>query len=481
MRAYEFLSERPITEAPTKSSDRTQYNSELGCLVGMIEGATFDSFIAGKHEDKLVKPEEIVALAKAGKEGVDSKKWLYVKEKFNQWIDHGKIVQSKINYEGKLDWDGVGQGNKGKVADVKFGSGTHSGVSIKDDSGITLTNTTAKELGLDDENGDVFLTNQPKLYEKFKMAVLNSVFKLTKNNAVPERINPKGSAEIGKGIGNTHIRAIQWNNIDYLDDIGKKIKASAEKLAIDETFVWDEEWLKGGKLTKKDADAVKKQIPMFDNLPHLFPKDTYTVWFGAAKTWKRQSWTEEQLIAEAKKGNSKVQRVFGDWYQQLIHKKPENIIEEQKALFKAFADSTIETIQKTVTDPAVLSKLLQMAEKRPYYYYHSTSTKKKPEARGELYDVPGTGDTTAININLKPANPANQGYLVYKEVKGTSQMFHLYVVNDPDATGIVNVPSEDDCAIVQIFVRYANGLWAANPTVRIQSLKNPEHLLWNPI
>ncbi len=134
MRAYEFLSERPIEEGA--SSAETQYNSELGCMLGLIgANATIDELIKGDYNKFLINPNDLVAHAKNGKAK------LYNEKTMKNWIARGAAIKNNFPegaLTGKVGWDGVGQGNFGDVADVVFEDGTHSGISIKDTTGITL-------------------------------------------------------------------------------------------------------------------------------------------------------------------------------------------------------------------------------------------------------------------------------------------------------------------------------------------------------
>ena len=54
---------------------------------------------------------------------------------------------------------------------------------------------------------------------------------------------------------------------------------------------------------------------------------------------------------------------------------------------------------------------------------------------------------------------------------------------DADGTGqlfLANIgrAGSDEYATVDIYMRYANGMFAANPTIRVQSLKNPQYISW---
>jgi len=161
-----------------------------------------------------------------------------------------------------------------------------------------------------------------------------------------------------------------------------------------------------------------------------------------------------------------MQRVFGDWYQTAI-KNDKEVLAYQEKLFTEFSKLAITTIGEALEKPQALSKLLQMSESKPYYYYMPAGSKKAEK----LYEVPGTGDSSGININLQMASP-----IEYKEVSGTGQKFHVKVKNVANGE-----PGKDAYAVITLYIRYANGLFAENPTARVQELKGAEHLLWQSI
>lgn len=408
MRAKEFLIERPIHE--DESSSATQFNSELGCMLGFVSAdATFEKLLAGAYNSKLLNAEGIIAQSTK-----DQK--MYKQDYFNAWVKQGAVIKSKIKYNGKVGWDGVGQGNQGGVADVVFEDGaTHSGISIKESSGITLTNTSPKELGFD-YTGDIFQSYFAEHWAEWKTKVIDKVLAAAKGGRV---IGAPKTSHLG---GNDKIRAIQFNKQDHTDKAGT-----------------------------------------------VYPAGTYSIWYGKGPnkdSWKREPFKEEQIRKAALSGNSLMQRVFGDWYQTAI-KNDKEVLAYQEKLFTEFSKLAITTIGEALEKPQALSKLLQMSESKPYYYYMPAGSKKAEK----LYEVPGTGDSSGININLQMASP-----IEYKEVSGTGQKFHVKVKNVANGE-----PGEDAYAVITLYIRYANGLFAENPTARVQELKGAEHLLWQSI
>jgi len=84
----------------------------------------------------------------------------------------------------------------------------------------------------------------------------------------------------------------------------------------------------------------------------------------------------------------------------------------------------------------------------PYYYCTPKS----------LYYVPSAQE--AQDLVLKGIR--------YGEADGTSQLF-LADIGRADS---------DDAASLDIYMRYANGMFASNPTARVQSLRNPQFISW---
>jgi len=423
VRAYEFLSERPIEE--DKSSGATQFNSELGCMLGFVSAdATFENLINEEfheYDDFLINADGIKAQAIK-----DQKK--HKEDYFNAWVKIGADIKSKINYNGNVGWDGVGQGNKGGVADVVFeDDATHSGISIKEKSGVTLTNTSPKELGFD-YTGDIFKSYFEEYWLEWKQAVVDRVLQLAKSGRVIGA--PKTDSEgnpVKQSGGGEKLRAIQYNHDDHTDEAG-----------------------------------------------NVYEAGTYTIWYGKGpdiKTWRREAFKKDDIDEAIKAGNSLMQRVFGDWYQTAIAGAEPKAIAYQEKLFTAFTNKALEEMSKALAKPKTLSKLLQMSEEKPYYYYMPAGKSNRKVIPEKLYEVPGTGRDTGINVNLKLAGP-----IEYKPVKGTGQKYHVKVWNVANGE-----PGPDAYAVITLYIRYANGLFAENPTARVQELKGAEHLLWNPI
>jgi hypothetical protein len=405
MRANEFISEKLIDEG--ESSAATQYNSELGCLLGFLNPeANTKNFleVLADNKSKLINPGLVIQQA------TDNQK--LAKKGLNAWVKRGAWIKDKIGYSGKVGWDGVGQGNAGAVADVMFDSKTHSGISIKEKTGITLANTTPVVLGFE-YKGDIFQSYHGKEWETWKLKIVEAVLNLANDGRVHPTPDTKAGRAKAKLGGGDKIRAIQFNKQAHTDKAGNE-----------------------------------------------YPAGTYTIWYGKGTSesgWHRKPFKKEEIKKLAKEGNSLVQRVFGDWYQAELIKNP-TVISWQKALFKKFGETAIKTLNNTFAKkPEVLNKLLQMNEKKSYFYANDT----------KLYEVPAGKKAVKLQI---------VGDIVPAEADGSSQKFFVNVQNT--AEGDID-PSK--YATLELYIRYANGLFASNPTVRIQKLTNPQYLLWKLI
>ena len=144
--------------------------------------------------------------------------------------------------------------------------------------------------------------------------------------------------------------------------------------------------------------------------------------------------------------NALWQRVFGDWYQSNFQKYKDIM----RPLVKTISRSFKEIMGNALADSDKLKKLLQF-ENKPYYY----ATPKK------MYYVPSAD--AAGDLELKAID--------YDDPDGTSQLFKAKIGN----------VYSDDGAVIDIYIRFANGLFATNSTARVQSIKNPELIAWDLI
>jgi hypothetical protein len=170
--------------------------------------------------------------------------------------------------------------------------------------------------------------------------------------------------------------------------------------------------------------------------------NTYKCVGKASGDIKTIDWPADKILSNIET-NAPWQRPFGDWFQANWQTKKEYA----KPLFTAIARSYETIIESHLRTNQSLATMLRFGDK-PYYY----CTPKN------LYYVPSSSQ--AQDLELK--------HIRYGEADGTSQLF-LADIGRADS---------DDYATIDIYMRYANGMFASNPTVRVQSLKNPQFISW---
>lgn len=151
-------------------------------------------------------------------------------------------------------------------------------------------------------------------------------------------------------------------------------------------------------------------------------------------------------IMDAVDKNAKWQRVFGDWFQKNWSTKKGYATDLYQTVAKTFEVE----IEKALQDKNRIIRLLAF-EDAPYYY----ATPKS------LFYVPSADEFK--DIKLKG--------LRYSQPNGTSQKYIAFF----------GPPNGEEYAEVDIYIRYANGMFETNPTVRIQSLKKPQFLGWEKL
>ena len=354
-----------VVEA-NKGSGETRYNTELAMLTAFAGGSDLNSI----PDESLANPEKV-------KDEIKKVSKHYNEKKFQQWLNISNMYKEKIkthsgSLPAKYDW--VAGENQGAVADLVFVGHPTSGISIKDDTGITLNNLTPKTLGLETERGtDVLQKYADKEFKRFKIRVFNLM--MDEAEANPGKvIHPKPS---GKE------RSMMY------DDNLKKF-----------TIKYD------GGVLNLDRNEIIRTSP------------------------KNAPW----------------QRVFGDWYQSNFQKYKGTM----RPLIIKISKTFEEIISNTLTDSDSLKRVLQF-EDQPYYYV----TPKK------LYYVPAKEN--AGDLELKAVDFTNPD--------GTGLLFRAKIGNK----------QSDDGATIDIYIRFANGLFARNSTARVQNLRNPELIAWDLI
>ena len=212
-------------------------------------------------------------------------------------------------------------------------------------------------------------------------------------------------------------------------------------------------------LAQKEFDAMKKAI-FTDVLNDAMSKPDQPQNYGGTRQIVYNSQTQDFTVDGKQKSitatadqimaqignNANWQRVFGDWFQQNWQAKKEYAA----PLYKKVARLIELQLENALGDNEKLQRILQFAD-QPYYY---ATTKG-------LYLVPSIEE--AGDLQLKR--------VYYGEPDGTSQKF-IAEIGHPD---------NPKNAQVTVYIRYANGMFESNPTVRVQDLKNPENLAWEKI
>jgi len=155
--------------------------------------------------------------------------------------------------------------------------------------------------------------------------------------------------------------------------------------------------------------------------------------------------TEEELLNSVGK-NAKWQRVFGDWFQANWSSKKQYA----GPLYSSIAKTFEKVIEDSLQDRDKLVSTLAF-EDQSYFY----ATPKS------LYFVPSVKDLGDIKIKS----------IKYGDADGTSQKY----------LAEIGLPGSKENAAIIIYIRYANGMFETNPTVRIQGLRNPEHIGWQKL
>jgi hypothetical protein len=374
-----------------------RFNSEVGVLLGLLG---LDPATTGFDP---VNPENTIPAGKLSnpdKVYSDIKKLLpgvFSLEVLKGWYDYtvADIIPA-INKKGvelpdQYIW--AGGKNKGGPADIGFVGSNISGISIKDEGGITLANPSPTALGFAIKRGqDLFKIHAPAEWTAMKEKIFTMVLDIAENNA------------------------------------------------------------------KTETQAGKQPVPMNWN------RDKYSILFDVNTnmftiTGKKNITTTRTAIIGAAGGNASWQRVFGDYFVKHFDKKLAYPL--FKAVTQQFIDIMKPHLEGIDQSNANLLKLLQFGDKPMFYV-----------TPAELYYIPPTTDINMRTIQLISISPA------------------VAITDDPesgpDAVSLkfsakIGKPTSTDHATVDIYVRYANGMFETNPTARIQNLQNPVFMNWEKL
>jgi hypothetical protein len=179
--------------------------------------------------------------------------------------------------------------------------------------------------------------------------------------------------------------------------------------------------------------------------------DKYTIKFDPETqkytcTGKKNITTDAQTILNSVAKNAKWQRVFGDWFQANWQSKKHYAA----PLFNKIAGAFEIAIEEHLQQSSKITNMLRFG-KQPYFYVSTTG----------LYYVPGLDEVQDLKLKR----------LRYGAPDGTSQLF------------VAEIGREDsiESALLDIYIRYANGMFESNPTVRVQTLRNPQYISWEKL
>ncbi len=375
-----------------------RFNSEVGVLLGLLG---LDPSATGFDPSNPENTIPANTLSNPGKVYLDIKKHLpgvFSPEVLKGWYDYtvANIIPA-INAKGiqlpsQYTW--AGGKNKGGPADIGFVGSNISGISIKDEGGITLANPSPTALGFAIKRGqDLFKIHAPAEWTTMKEKIFTIVLDLAESAAKKETAIPGGKAI-----------PMNWN---------------------------------------RDKYSI-----VFDVNTNLF-----TI------TGKKSITTTRDAIIKAAGSNAPWQRVFGDYFVKHFNKQLAYPL--FKSVTQQFIDIMKPHLEGIDQSNANLLKLLQFGNKPMLYV--------TPE---ELYYIPPDNADSMREIQLISISPA----VVITDDPESS----------PDAVSLkfnakMGKPTSTDHASVDIYVRYANGMFETNPTARIQNLQNPIFMNWEKL
>ncbi len=429
MRFKEFKS--VLTEGG--DSKKTQFNSEVGLLAAMC-GVDPDTFDPENPETSFANSpytvgEDTLNNIKRGSESFNE-------AKFKKWAGPvGQKITSvildqleKLGYVPPTELSWVGGQNLSSVADVKFVNHPLDGISIKEAGAPTLSNLTAKALGLAGEDPDVFRAHAKAEWDDVKTHCFESV--LEKAMAQPGKpfypTKPKYSITYIEG------------EMPVVADKSKKSQPQVQPPPVQQP-VSTEPAVPQQPVAQATSPTTPAN-PDVSTLKENVSQGYFEIEFAGKKVQK----TQETIMSEMFL-NKDWQRVFGDYFQSYWNRDQE-LKRLGTVLFTKIGSDFVNKIKSGLADQMNLHSVVKIGDKSYFY-----ATPK------DVFYVPSVSSKKGLKlIDLQYTNP-----------KGTNQNF------------LATIGYEDEePASVAIYIRYANGIFQANPTVRVQSLKNPQGLGW---
>lgn len=388
-RSFMFSFNEFLTEGGKSGGAR--YNTELASLLsfcGDMKGFDPNMPENNFNPKMLQNPEYVYG---------EIKKFLppsYDEKKFTQFYNFSKkvkpLIEKRVGKINQLFWVGGSNlsGDEANPADVEFVGSSSYGISIKDKSGITLSNLSPKRLGLDSEVGEDTIRYYSTVVRNTKSDV--NLF---------EQLKKKVFITLIIEATKTKKRIAPIKDYYFIE-------------AVD-----NNKFLIGYKKGSKKVEEVFNRI-------ELLSPDNYAY-------------------------NRAFHRVFGD-YMVANKKKFSPMI---KRLYKFIGETIVGIIQDKLNSNNELLRVLNVGIKS--YFYQTPS---------KLYYVPSVDE-------LKNKN------LIVKDIQmGTGDISSGVKFNV-----VIGDSNSKDNSTLELYIRYANGVFATNSTVRVQTLKNPENIFWEKI
>lgn len=447
MRFLEFTIPQILDEGG--ESKGTQFNSEVGLLAAMcgVDPSTFDplnpapSFEAGNGL-YTVGEETIQNIIKNASS--------FKPEKFNKWVKtagpkiHQRVLDEleTLGYTPPTELAWVASQNQSSVADVKFVNHAIDGISVKETGAPTLANLTAKALGLDGEDPDVFRAHAKEEWDAVKEYVFGKVIEIAK--AQPGKAfapsKPKYSITYMTGEVPTDAARLkapkQPKAPNELDTIKKNAGLTAPEMEPNP----EEELPLIPEPEEEQSDQYSQELP-----PRYLNESVQTGGYFIIKYGDSVVHEPEDRIVLDLKKNAEWQRVFGDYFQS-HWKKDATLTHLGSRLFAKIGVDFVNKIKQGLAEESRVHSAVKMGDVS--YFYATPSN---------LFYVPAVNQNRGLKLHD----------LKYETPKGTNQFF----------TASIGYENETPAGVL-IYIRYANGIFQTNPTVRVQKLTNAEGLGW---
>jgi hypothetical protein len=450
MRYTEFKTLK-ITEGD--NSNATRFNSEVGMLAAMcgVNPDTFDplnpapSFEAGNGL-YTIGDETIQNIINNAKD--------FKQDKFNKWVKvagpkiHKRILDEleSLGYPVPTELSWVGGQNQSSVADVKFVNHVMDGISVKEQGAPTLANLTAKSMGLDGEDPDIFRQHAREEWDAVKQYVFDKVIEIAKSQPGKAFAPSKAKYSITYMTGEVpadaeRLKAPKEPKASAeLDNIKKNAGLPAQEVQPEVEPSPEEELPLIPEPEDEEPNQYSQELP-----PRYLSESVDGSGYFIIKFDEKIVHEPEDRIMLDLHRNAKWQRVFGDYFQS-HWKKDATLTHLGSRLFAKIGVDFVHKIKQALADDSKIHSAVKMGD---VSYFYATPS--------HLYYVPAVNQNRGLKLHD----------LKYDTPKGTNQFF----------TATIGYENETPASVL-IYIRYANGIFKENPTVRVQKLTNAEGLGW---